>query len=307
MLQSAQQAEFTERTTCINCGLSNLAELSHGNYNAEPLSGFLAADPWGEDPLPYLTTATWSLVKCSDCTQVFHRRILNDEWNERRFSQWMSADAIKTFEKRLGPAPHRTFNAAERHVEHVLRIEKLTRHMRSNGEAVRLLDFGCGFGNFIEASSHFGFEAVGVDRSVGRRSEASIKIYPSLADVGQQKFHAVTLFEVLEHLDNPALILSELSSHLLPDGILILETPDCSGIKDIVTHRDYDLVHPLEHINAFTHETLKSIAERQGFREIVRGPAFVTADGFRAVKRLGKHALRRDGNSTQIYFKRVIG
>jgi 2-polyprenyl-3-methyl-5-hydroxy-6-metoxy-1,4-benzoquinol methylase len=301
MLRVSEQAQFIERPSCINCGSGNLGELSRGNYNAEPLSKFLAADPWGEDPAPSLQTAIWILSKCNSCAQVFHRRILNQEWNERRFSQWMSADAIKEFEVRLDPAFKRTFGAATHQVEHILRIEKLTRSLRSD-DPVRLLDFGCGFGHFVEACKHFGFDACGVDRSTARRSEAAIEIHASLGDLSGQQFHAITLFEVLEHLDEPAKMLVQLSAHLVAGGILVLETPDCSGVTDIRSRADYLAIHPLEHINAFTHETLKSIAERTGFRHISRGPAFVTAESKRAFRRLGKHLLRKDGLSTQLYF-----
>ena len=87
-----------------------------------------------------------------------------------------------------------------------------------------------------------------------------------------KQFHAITMFEVLEHLDHPSRVLAQLSSHLIDGGILILETPDCSGVTDIKSHYDFRKIDPLEHINAFVHDTLKSIAERQGFRHIERGP-----------------------------------
>ncbi|MEH2492835.1 class I SAM-dependent methyltransferase [Bradyrhizobium sp. AZCC 2230] len=296
------QAFFIDRQRCINCGSTNFSELSNGRYTDEPLHGFLAADPWGEDPLPHLQSATWSLAKCSDCAQIFHRRILNEEWNERRFSRWMSADAIVEFERRLGPAFPRTFSSATAHVEHILRIEAVTRSIRGQ-EAVRLLDFGCGFGSFIEACTHFGFEAIGVDRSVGRRSKAAVDIKSSLDDVAG-KFHAITLFEVMEHLDSPNSVLANLAELAAPGAILVLETPDCAGLTDILTARDHRLADPLEHINCFTHTTLKSIAERNGFRPIQRPPVFVMADLGRAAKRMAKHAMKRDGKSTQLYFRK---
>jgi hypothetical protein len=85
---------------------------------------------------------------------------------------------------------------------------------------------------------------------------------------------------------------------------LILETPDCQSVTDIKTRADYDKVHPLEHINAFTHDTLMSIAKRNGFQRIDRGPAHVTAERARVIKREAKHLLRRDGKSTQLYFRK---
>jgi 2-polyprenyl-3-methyl-5-hydroxy-6-metoxy-1,4-benzoquinol methylase len=303
MLNHVEQAEFVERINCINCGSAHLAELSRGNYSDQPLQGFLSEDPWGENPLPFLRTATWSLVKCKNCSQIFQRRILDKAWNERRFAQWMSADAIKEFEERLGSSCDRTFRASVHHVEHILRIEELTRSIRGGGP-VRLLDFGCGFGHFLEACQHFGFEAVGVDRSVGRRSEARTTILPSLHGVSGQHFHTITLFEVLEHLDEPAEMLRSLSPLLVKGGVLVLETPDCTGVTDIRSRQDYLLVHPLEHINGFTHETLKSIAERQGFAMISRSSAVVTANPIKAVKRIAKYGLGRDGRSTQLYFRK---
>jgi hypothetical protein len=59
--------------------------------------------------------------------------------------------------------------------------------------------------------------------------------------------------------------LEMLRARLVPGGILVLETPDCSGITGIVSRRDYDNIHPLEHINGFTPATLRKMAERLGF------------------------------------------
>jgi len=307
LMPSLQKAEFVERNHCINCNSKHLSEISHGRFADPPLADFLAADPWGESPVPYLQEATWVLVRCSDCQQMFHKRILNAEWNERRFTKWMSADAIKEFEDRRGISSiSYKFNRARGYIEHILRIEQLIRSV-SSGQSIRLLDFGCGFGRFVDMCERFGFDAVGVDRATPRIEGAVAKIYASLEDVSTvARFHAITLFEVLEHLDEPAIILKQLGERLMSGGLLILETPDCEGVTGIKTRRDYDLVHPLEHINAFTHETLISIAERQGFRLIKkRAPAYVTAERIRVLKREAKHLLGRDGNSTQLYFRKT--
>jgi 2-polyprenyl-3-methyl-5-hydroxy-6-metoxy-1,4-benzoquinol methylase len=301
-----QQAEFIERRHCINCNSTRLAEISHGRLADRPLADFLEADPWGESPVPYLQRAEWVLVRCSDCQQIFHKLILNAEWNERRFTTWMSADAIKEFENQRGIASaSKKFDRARSYVEHILRIEKLTRSVRGD-RPIRLLDFGCGFGHFLLTCERFGFDAVGVDRATPRIEGAVVKVYPSLIDLsGAEPFHAITLFEVLEHLDEPATMLRQLAERLVSGGLLILETPDCEGVTGIKTREDYDKVHPLEHINAFTHETLKSIAERHGFRHIKRGTTYVTAERLRVLKREAKHLLGRDGISTQLYFHKT--
>jgi 2-polyprenyl-3-methyl-5-hydroxy-6-metoxy-1,4-benzoquinol methylase len=301
-------AEFLERTHCINCASANLVDLSRGRFSDQPLLGFIEADPWGESPVPYLKNAEWILARCIDCNQVFHKRVLTDAWNEKRFSTWMSAEAIQEFEARLArtsPLAGRKFESARQKIIHILRIEKLTRPIRERGEPLRLLDFGCGWGEFLFACNLFGIEGYGVDRAIPRMDHSVVEIFPSLDDLkGRPCFHAITLFEVLEHLDDPAAVLRQLSGFLIPDGILVLETPDCYGVTGIRDHDDYLKVHPLEHVNAFTHETLKSIAERHGFVCISRGVANVTANRLQVIKTEAKHLLGRDGRSTQLYFQK---
>jgi 2-polyprenyl-3-methyl-5-hydroxy-6-metoxy-1,4-benzoquinol methylase len=303
------QAQFSERRRCINCGSAHLIELSRGKFTDQPLIGFIEADPWGESPIPYLQNAEWILNQCSGCEQVFHKRILTDEWNEKRFSTWMSAEAIHEFEVRASVTlsfAARKFESARQHVAHILRIEKLTRSIRKSDDPVRLLDFGCGWGEFLIACKLFGFEACGVDRATPRIDGAIAPIFTSLDDLRNRPvFHTITLFEVLEHLDDPASILKQLSRILARGGLLVLETPDCANVTDIRSRQDYLKVHPLDHINAFTHTTLKSIAKRHGFDAISRVAAHVTADRKRAIKTEAKHLLGRDGKSTQMYFRKA--
>ena len=209
-------AAFIDRSHCINCNGIALREVAGGRYRDEPLHGFLAADPWGESPLPYLKEAHWQLVRCTECGQTFHSHILDEHWNEIRFSRWMSAEAIKAFKAQNAA---NDFECERSRVEHVLRIERLTRDIRGPSP-VRILDFGCGFGEFLATCQRFGFDAHGVDRASPRSEGAVVKIYPSLDDIAGDKFHAITLFEVLEHVDQPAVILQQLWSRLVADGLL---------------------------------------------------------------------------------------
>ena len=169
-----------------------------------------------------------------------------------------------------------------------------------------MLDFGCGWGGFLKMATAFGFDAIGVDRAMPRIEGAAVAVFPSLEAMGRREpFHAITLFEVLEHLDDPATMLRELAPYVMPGGLLVLETPDCEGVTDIKSEYDYYKLHTLEHINAFTHATLTSIAERTGFEPIARGPAYVMADHMRALKRFTRHLLGKDARSTQLYFRRL--
>lgn len=299
---TGETAEFVERPACISCGGGNLQELSSGGFDEGAVQRFIAADPWGEHPAPFLRGQRWSYVTCRDCELAFHRRILSPEWNERRFSRWMSQEAIEAFEQEWR-TPDARFRRAAEHTAHVLRLEKLTRELRGT-QAVRLLDFGCGYGEFLSMCALYGFDAVGVDRSSAKRENNSYsKVFPEIDDVeGMGPFHVLTLFEVLEHLDDPHGLMLRLRDLLAPGGILVLETPDCTGVRGIETIDEYRKIHPLEHINGFTPKTMEGFAVRLGFERITKPVVSVTSDVTKMAKNL-LHSLATP--TTQLYFRKL--
>ena len=297
-----RRAELVARDSCIACRSKNLRELSSGGFDEEPLRSFIAHAPWGESPLPYLSGLRWSYVCCTDCTQAFHRYVLAPEWNEVRFSKWMSAEAIENFERAI-QTPTRRFQHGRERTKHVLALEVLTRPLRA-GAPVRVLDFGCGNGEFLAACALYGFEVLGVDRSAARRGNARVPVASSLEEI-DGSFHAITLFEVLEHLDDPRTVVENLRERLVSGGVLILETPDATGVTHITSRTDSDKIFPLDHINGFTPRTLRDFALRLGFESVPRPVAQVNCDLARVLKTELRRVLQPFlPRTTQQYFRK---
>ena len=285
-------ATFTSRDRCLGCLSTALETLSTGRFDEEPLRGFIAADPWGEDPLPYLDGLSWEYVRCRDCALTFQRKVLSPEWAEVKFSRWITAQAINDFAAKSSPKER--MERGVHFTKHALQLERLG--------AVKILDFGCGDGEFIEQCRLYGLDAVGVDRSTARQEKNRGTIYPGLEELAHGQFHAVTLFEVLEHLEHPRPTLESLARVLRPGGILVLETPDTTGVTGIKSFHDYQMIHPLDHINGFTPKTLREFAERLGFRQIHPPVSHATADLKRVIKTEAKRVLRYFPDRTQQYF-----
>ncbi|HEY8707517.1 MAG TPA: class I SAM-dependent methyltransferase [Burkholderiaceae bacterium] len=305
-MNKTETATFLERNACISCSCRELVEICTGKFDEGAVKCFIEEDPWGEHPAPFLRGKKWSYVSCRKCGLAFHRYILAPEWNERRFSKWMSQEAIEAFEKPF-KTPANEFRKAAGFTAHVLQIEQLTRVLRGS-EPPRVLDFGCGYGGFLSMCSMYGFEAYGVDRSSAKRDNGTFaKVFADVKDISDlAPFHALTLFEVLEHLDDPHGLMLRLRDLLATDGILVLETPDCSGVRNIKTRSDYNKIHPLEHINGFTPGTLKRFAAQLGFAPIARPVSCVTCDSKKIMKTVAKrlltHVMRP---TTQLYFRKL--
>lgn len=295
-------AQFSTRDRCLGCR-GTVSLIASGGFHDEPLRGFIANDPWGENPLPYLDGARWEYVGCDNCGLAFHRRILSPIWNQIRFDRWTTAEAIAEFE-RIHRTARDKFERGRHFARHALQLEKLTRSLRSGN--LRVLDFGCGNGEFLQQCALFGFEAVGVDRSTARQAMSLTPIFADLSDVPGD-FHAITLFEVLEHLEDPRAVLEMLTKRLMPGGFLVLETPDATGVGGLRNWHEYRMVGPLDHINGFTPATLRSFGERLGYRSINPPASYVTGDTFKAAKAAAKGTLSRMlPKGTQQYFQKVI-
>lgn len=300
-------ANFVDRDSCIACGASSLSRVSGGSFREDPVRSFIEDGIWGVQPMPYIEEAEWQLASCNDCGQMFHRYILAPEWQETRFSKWMGREAIDEFERSRGmDTPAALFRANQERTEHILRLETLTYPVRGD-EPIRLLDFGCGDAEIVRLARIFGVDSYGLDRDAHRRGDHD-NVYPDLAQLdaaANGKFHAVLLIEVLEHLDDPMMVLCLIHERMVPDGVLVIEVPNCQDVTGISSSRDFDLVHPLDHINCFTPDSLKAFAQRAGFRVIPTPAAYVTADPASVLKTFVKSQVSPLLQPmTRFYFRR---
>jgi 2-polyprenyl-3-methyl-5-hydroxy-6-metoxy-1,4-benzoquinol methylase len=208
-----------------------------------------------------------------------------------------------------GASPQDEFNRGVHAAERILQLERLTRRLRG-AAPLKLLDFGCGEGHFLATSANFGFECHGVEFSSAREKTKRVEFYNDLEQLKEEmpsaRFHAVVLFEVLEHLAEPLRILRELRPLLMSGGILILETPDCENVTSIDDRISYDLIGPLGHINAFTSKTLKTIAAKAAFEPIKTSVVQCSADPVRVYKREAKRFLRGLIRPTTRQFFRAV-
>ncbi|MBA4745304.1 MAG: class I SAM-dependent methyltransferase [Muricauda sp.] len=92
-----------------------------------------------------------------------------------------------------------------------------------------LLDLGAGTGDFLITAQKSGFKAVGVEPNEKARQlakEKGIELHQSLEYLSGQKFQAITLWHVLEHLPNLEEQIKTLVDLLKDDGVLVVAVPN---------------------------------------------------------------------------------
>ncbi|WAC45994.1 class I SAM-dependent methyltransferase [Pseudomonas sp. SL4(2022)] len=140
------------------------------------------------------------------------------------------------------------------------------------GECSSVLDVGSGLGFFLDACRAHGCEQYAGIEPGGPQREHAVHtlglgeaIQDGYLDQTTQlpfKPKLVTLFHVLEHLDEPGKALGWIAKLIAPDGWLVIEVPDILanwpklGLWQIhISHRSY-----------FCMETLEALLQKNGFK-----------------------------------------
>ncbi|MEX0274048.1 MAG: class I SAM-dependent methyltransferase, partial [Flavobacteriaceae bacterium] len=92
-----------------------------------------------------------------------------------------------------------------------------------------ILDIGAGTGDFVAALHKKDWEAYGVEPNRGalkRAGDKGIQLFPSLKELPVQKYKAITLWHVLEHLPDLESQIEGMKGLLDTDGFMIVAVPN---------------------------------------------------------------------------------
>ncbi|MCW9014607.1 MAG: class I SAM-dependent methyltransferase [Gammaproteobacteria bacterium] len=166
---------------------------------------------------------------------------------------------------------------------------------------VNILDYGFGAGYFLKAVAEKNFNAFGFDLSEQNRiqldeysksNNINIKLLGnSTSDTGI-RYDIITLFQVIEHLNDPVKTLTELSLLQEKNGILYIECPNNSAymlkIKNIINKilgrkKFYNSLKIPEHIFGFNKKSISILLDRIGYDVVDIGDYYLS-DGVHQVE-----------------------
>jgi SAM-dependent methyltransferase len=95
-----------------------------------------------------------------------------------------------------------------------------------------VLDLGAGAGLFSQSLLDHGYKVVSADLYPEKANVPCrhVNLNTAFSDGFSEKFDAICIFEVLEHVENPRLALRECKKLLKSGGMLFVSTPDASGL-----------------------------------------------------------------------------
>lgn len=142
----------------------------------------------------------------------------------------------------------------------------------SNPKTVRFLDVGCGNGRYLKMLHKLGVpkeNLFGVEMSeeaiAGLNQEGYRGYYGRIEDVFEKlpkgSFDLIVILQVLEHVEDPSVVVKQLGQLLAPGGVLIVETPNTKSLDVAIFRQSYwGGYHFPRHWNLFSKETLTRMA-----------------------------------------------
>lgn len=141
----------------------------------------------------------------------------------------------------------------------------------------RLLDIGCGTGDFIKVCQDGGYQVTGVEpndkaRSLARQKVASdVTLETSVDNLpfnDQEKFDIITMWHVLEHVPNLEAYIAKLEALLSPNGCLIIAVPNYKSY-DASYYKEYWAAYDVpRHLWHFSKNSMKVIFRPYGFQVV---------------------------------------
>jgi len=153
-------------------------------------------------------------------------------------------------------------------------VEAERRYIPRANPGMRLLDVGCGNGEFLVLARLAGWEVVGVDfdpKAVETARSQGLDVRDGGVDVldpEEESFNGITLSHVIEHVHDPVTVLHQCHALLKPGGWIWLETPNIDALGHKRYGSDWRGLEPPRHLVLFTRDALFRALEQSGFKSV---------------------------------------
>jgi len=138
-----------------------------------------------------------------------------------------------------------------------------------------LLEIGSAYGFFLDMAKDSFISATGIDVSKEgtRYAREQLKLEAINEDFlkydfGKKKFDLVCMWDTIEHLSDPHLVVERLGRIMGSGSLLAITTGDINSLNAIIKKKRWRLIHPPTHVHYFSGHTLGLLLSKNGFEII---------------------------------------
>lgn len=226
----------TEQTCQICSGSTDLVfriDYSKRNYSKHSLSQGI------KDLVPF--------YQCKKCGYLFSSLQLSSGEVDKYYSKGIANCRSEYYANMAEPID-------ERQLSRIRIVQKILKDYNLNGN---LLEIGSGYGHLIGNLSEFK-NRVAFEPSIHAVS-VSNRLYPDVSFIDSvfipslcsDKFDAILIFDVIEHISNPILFIQGCKSILNENGIILIHTAISNSFNFRISGENWEYFRSPEHISIF--------------------------------------------------------
>lgn len=234
--------EHIENIECPNCGTSNQLP-------------FLTVKDH------FLTKEDFRLGKCTSCGLLF---TVNRPDVTVIGNYYKSADYVSHSSTKKGIV-NRVYGLVRNYT-----LGKKVKLISELVAGTNLLDIGAGTGHFLKRAKDEGFTVLGLEPDEDARKVAkelnTVDLLPlsELTSLGQERFDAITMWHVLEHVFELNTELESIIGALKKDGVLVIAVPNYTSY-DAEYYKEYWAAYDVpRHLYHFSPDVIIKLVENKG-------------------------------------------
>ncbi len=209
--------------------------------------------------------------------------LLNNEFGYLETSPQPSSEKLPKYYKSEDYISHTDTkrNLFEK-VYHIIRRISLKRKLKLinsfSSEEKKLLDVGCGTGDFIQIAQQNNWTVSGIEPNKDAREIANSKTNDSVYNIEQllefpkQSFDVISLWHVLEHLPNLEEQISILNSLLKENGRLIIAVPNYKSYDAMYYKNFWAAFDAPRHLWHFSRESISKLFSKENMKVVETHP-----------------------------------
>lgn len=190
-------------------------------------------------------------VKCLECSMIYANPVFTDNalidyYKNNHTSQSELVESDNSFYINL-------YNIG---------LDSIDKHTKGKN----ILDIGCSSGVFLDTAKKRGLNTNGIElnkKEFELTKQKGHKAYNKLLEniSFDEKFSAITMWDVFEHIKDGKAYLSNLKKLLTNDGIIFLQIPSSDSLAAKILQEKCNMFDGLEHVNLYGVETIKLLAQ----------------------------------------------
>ena len=212
----------------------------------------------------FATGEEFEVCRCSSCGFTFTQNFPDEKEIDRYYESPAYISHSNTDKGIVNRAYHLVRRMMLQRKAHL--VEKLT--LLKNG---KILDYGAGTGHFARTMAARGWNVTAIEKNAKARELAQkafgFGMYPveALATIAEREMDVVTMWHVMEHIQNPDNMWKELYRILDDTGVAIIAVPNSTSY-DAQKYKEHWAAYDVpRHLWHFSPSTIMRWGEKHGF------------------------------------------